>query len=131
MEIARRARGTPRVVNNLLRFTRDYALERAGGKADAKVTAAALELLEIDRDGLDDMDLRILRAIAEKHQGGPVGLGSVAAAVGEDAHTLEEVHEPYLVQEGYVLRTPQGRMLSEKGWRAAGTTPPPAQGGLL
>jgi Holliday junction DNA helicase RuvB len=130
VEIARRARGTPRVVNNLLRFTRDYALERAGGKADAKVTAAALELLEIDRDGLDDMDLRILRAIAEKHQGGPVGLGSVAAAVGEDAHTLEEVHEPYLVQEGYVLRTPQGRMLSEKGWRAAGT-PPPAQGGLL
>ncbi len=131
VEIARRARGTPRVVNNLLRFTRDYALERAGGKADAKVTAAALELLEIDRDGLDDMDLRILRAIAEKHQGGPVGLGSVAAAVGEDAHTLEEVHEPYLVQEGYVLRTPQGRMLSEKGWRAAGTPPPPAQGGLL
>jgi Holliday junction DNA helicase RuvB len=120
VEIARRARGTPRVVNNLLRFTRDYALERA-----------ALELLEIDRDGLDDMDLRILRAIAEKHQGGPVGLGSVAAAVGEEAHTLEEVHEPYLVQEGYVLRTPQGRMLSEKGWRAAGTPPPPAQGGLL
>ncbi len=130
-EIARRARGTPRVVNNLLRFTRDFALERAGGKADAAVTAAALELLEIDRDGLDEMDLRILRAIAEKHQGGPVGLNSVAASVGEDAHTLEEVHEPFLVQEGYVLRTPQGRVISEKGWRAAGVTPPPAQGGLL
>ena len=124
VEIARRARGTPRVVNNLLRFTRDYALERAGGKADAKVTAAALELLEIDRDGLDDMDLRILRAIAEKHQGGPVGLGSVAAAVGEDAHTLEEVHEPFLVQEGYVVRTPQGRVLAPKGWLAVGLQPP-------
>jgi Holliday junction DNA helicase RuvB len=123
-EIARRARGTPRIVNNLLRFTRDYALERAGGKADAKVTAAALELLEIDQHGLDDMDHRFLRAMAEKHNGGPVGLSSIGAAIGEDAHTLEEVHEPFLVQEGYVVRTPQGRVLAPKGWLAVGLQPP-------
>jgi len=130
-EVARRARGTPRIVNNLLRFTRDYALERAAGKADAAVTAAALELLEIDRHGLDDMDHRFLRAMAQKHHGGPVGLSSIGAAIGEDAHTLEEVHEPFLVQEGYVVRTPQGRVLTEKGWLAAGLTPPARDGGLL
>jgi Holliday junction DNA helicase RuvB len=130
-EVARRARGTPRIVNNLLRFTRDYALERAGGKADAAITAAALELLEIDQNGLDEMDHRFLRAMAEKHQGGPVGLNSIAAAIGEDAHTLEEVHEPFLVQEGYVLRTPQGRVLTEKGWRALGLLPPQQEGSLL
>jgi len=130
-EVARRARGTPRIVNNLLRFTRDYALERAAGKADAAVTAAALELLEIDRHGLDDMDHRFLRAMAQKHHGGPVGLSSIGAAIGEDAHTLEEVHEPFLVQEGYVVRTPQGRVLTEKGWLAAGLTPPARDGTLL
>ena len=123
-EIARRARGTPRIVNNLLRFTRDYALERSGGKANAAVTAAALELLEIDQHGLDDMDHRFLRAMAEKHNGGPVGLSSIGAAIGEDAHTLEEVHEPFLVQEGYVVRTPQGRVLAPKGWLAVGLQPP-------
>jgi Holliday junction DNA helicase RuvB len=123
-EVAHRARGTPRIVNNLLRFTRDYALERADGKADRAVVAAALELLEIDRHGLDDMDHRFLRAMAEKHAGGPVGLGSIGAAIGEDAHTLEEVHEPFLVQEGYVTRTPQGRVLTEKGWLAVGLHPP-------
>jgi Holliday junction DNA helicase RuvB len=130
-EVARRARGTPRIVNNLLRFTRDYALERAAGKADAAVTAAALELLEIDRHGLDDMDHRFLRALAEKHHGGPVGLNSIGASIGEDAHTLEEVHEPFLVQEGYVARTPQGRVLTEKGWHATGLTPPVRDGGAL
>ena len=130
-EVARRARGTPRIVNNLLRFTRDYALERANGKADAIITAAALELLEIDQNGLDDMDHRFLRAMAEKHKGGPVGLNSIGAAIGEDAHTLEEVHEPFLVQEGYVSRTPQGRILTEKGWRAVGLLPPPQESSLL
>lgn len=130
-EVARRARGTPRIVNNLLRFTRDYALERANGKADAAITAAALELLEIDQNGLDDMDHRFLRAMAEKHRGGPVGLNSIGAAIGEDAHTLEEVHEPFLVQEGYVSRTPQGRVLTEKGWLAVGLIPPPQDGALL
>jgi len=130
-EVARRARGTPRIVNNLLRFTRDYALERANGKADAAITAAALELLEIDQNGLDDMDHRFLRAMAEKHKGGPVGLNSIGAAIGEDAHTLEEVHEPFLVQEGYVSRTPQGRILTEKGWRAVGLLPPAQESSLL
>ena len=130
-EIARRARGTPRIVNNLLRFTRDYALERAQGKADAAITAAALELLEIDQNGLDDMDHRFLRAMAQKHNGGPVGLSSIGASIGEDAHTLEEVHEPFLVQEGYVARTPQGRVLTDKGWLAAGLTPPSRDGGAL
>jgi Holliday junction DNA helicase RuvB len=130
-EVARRARGTPRIVNNLLRFTRDYALERAAGKADAAVTAAALELLEIDQHGLDDMDHRFLRAMAQKHNGGPVGLSSIGASIGEDAHTLEEVHEPFLVQEGYVTRTPQGRVLSDKGWLAAGLTPPSRDGAAL
>ncbi|MEI6247877.1 MAG: Holliday junction branch migration DNA helicase RuvB [Verrucomicrobiota bacterium] len=130
-EVARRARGTPRIVNNLLRFTRDYALERAAGKADAAVTAAALELLEIDQNGLDDMDHRFLRAMAQKHNGGPVGLSSIGASIGEDAHTLEEVHEPFLVQEGYVTRTPQGRVLSDKGWLAAGLTPPSRDGAAL
>jgi Holliday junction DNA helicase RuvB len=130
-EVARRARGTPRIVNNLLRFTRDYALERAAGKADAAVTAAALELLEIDQHGLDDMDHRFLRAMAQKHNGGPVGLSSIGASIGEDAHTLEEVHEPFLVQEGYVTRTPQGRVLSDKGWLAAGLTPPSRDGTAL
>ena len=130
-EIARRARGTPRVVNNLLRFTRDYALERAQGQADAKIAAAALELLEIDQHGLDEMDHRFLRAMAEKHQGGPVGLNSIGAAIGEDPHTLEEVHEPFLVQEGYIARTPQGRVLSEKGWQVTGFRPPNQTGQLL
>ena len=130
-EVARRARGTPRIVNNLLRFTRDYALERAAGKADAAVTAAALELLEIDQHGLDDMDHRFLRAMAQKHNGGPVGLSSIGASIGEDAHTLEEVHEPFLVQEGYVTRTPQGRVLTDKGWLAAGLTPPSRDGAAL
>ena len=130
-EVSRRARGTPRIVNNLLRFTRDYALERAQGKADAKITAAALELLEIDQNGLDEMDHRFLRAMAEKHNGGPVGLNSIGAAIGEDAHTLEEVHEPFLVLEGYISRTPQGRVLSQKGWRAIGIVPPGQEGSLL
>ncbi|MEY4402702.1 MAG: Holliday junction ATP-dependent helicase RuvB [Verrucomicrobiota bacterium] len=130
-EVARRARGTPRIVNNLLRFTRDYALERAQGKADAAITAAALELLEIDQHGLDDMDHRFLRAMAQKHNGGPVGLSSIGASIGEDAHTLEEVHEPFLVQEGYVARTPQGRVLTDKGWLAAGLTPPSRDAGAL
>jgi Holliday junction DNA helicase RuvB len=95
------------------------------------VTAAALELLEIDRHGLDEMDHRFLRAMAEKHNGGPVGLNSIGAAIGEDAHTLEEVHEPFLVQEGYVLRTPQGRVLAPKGWLAVGLTPPTQPGSAL
>ncbi|MDR3227944.1 MAG: Holliday junction branch migration DNA helicase RuvB [Puniceicoccales bacterium] len=123
LEIARRARGTPRIVNNLIRFTRDYALERADGAVTRDVAAAALELLEIDQNGLDEMDKRVLRVMAENYGGGPVGLGTIGVAVGEDEHTLEEVHEPYLIQEGYLARTPQGRTLTDKGWGVLGILP--------
>jgi holliday junction DNA helicase RuvB len=128
--IAARCRGTPRVANNLLRFARDYALERSGGLADAATVAAALELLEIDRHGLDEMDHRVLRALAGKHRGGPVGIGTLALAVSEDAQTLEEVHEPFLIQEGYLARTPQGRVLTDRGWQVAGLPRPDRPGEL-
>jgi len=133
-EIAARSRGTPRIVNNLVNFVRDYAQEKAKGKITQPVAAAALELLEIDVRGLDEMDKRILRLMAESYRGGPVGLGTVAVAVGEEAETLEEVHEPYLIQEGYLQRTSQGRVLTLKGWEAIGlqaiATAPGAQGSL-
>jgi Holliday junction DNA helicase RuvB len=122
-EIAARSRGTPRIVNNLVNFVRDFAQEKAKGKITQPVAAAALELLEIDALGLDEMDKRVLRLIAEAYRGGPVGLGTVAVAVGEEAETLEEVHEPFLIQEGYLQRTMQGRVLSPKGWEAIGLKP--------
>ena len=119
-EIAKRARGTPRIANNLVNFVRDYASEKAKGKITQPVAAAALELLEIDAAGLDEMDKRVLRLMAENYKGGPVGLGTIAIAVGEEADTLEEVHEPFLIQEGYLARTPQGRILTAKGYHAIG-----------
>lgn len=124
-EIAGRARGTPRIVNNLLHFVRDFAEEKAEGSINQKVAAEALELLEIDQFGLDEMDKRILRLIAENYRGGPVGLGTVAVAVGEEEHTLEEVHEPFLIQEGYLQRTSQGRVLTPKAWQTIGLSAPP------
>ncbi len=124
-EIAGRARGTPRIANNLVSFARDYAEQRGDGTITAAVANAALELLEIDRHGLDEMDKRILRIMAEHYHGGPVGLSTVAVAVGEEAHTVEEVHEPYLIQEGYLARTPQGRVLTSRSWLLLGLTPPP------
>jgi Holliday junction DNA helicase RuvB len=122
-EIATRARGTPRVANNLINFVRDYAQERAGGKITRAVAAAALELLEIDAAGLDEMDKRMIRVMAENYRGGPVGMSTIAVAVGEEPETLEEVHEPFLIQEGYLQRTPQGRMLTAKGYAAIGLKP--------
>ena len=119
-EIATRARGTPRVANNLINFCRDYAQERAKGKITQTAAAAALELLEIDAAGLDEMDKRMLRVMAENYRGGPVGMSTIAVAVGEEAETLEEVHEPFLIQEGYLQRTPQGRTLTPKGYAAVG-----------
>ena len=119
-EIARRSRGTPRVANNLINFVRDFAQERARGHITQPVAAAALELLEIDAAGLDEMDKRMLRIMAENYRGGPVGMSTIAVAVGEEAETLEEVHEPFLIQEGYLQRTPQGRMLTAKGYQAIG-----------
>jgi Holliday junction DNA helicase RuvB len=126
-EIAARARGTPRVVNNLIHFVRDFAQERADGKITRPVAVAALELLEIDARGLDEMDKRILGVMARNYKGGPVGLSTIAVAVGEETETLEEVHEPFLIQEGYLQRTPQGRTLTDRGYEAIGlknlTTP--------
>jgi len=119
-EIAGRARGTPRIANNLIHFARDFAQQRADGKISREIASKALELLEIDSRGLDEMDKRILRILAENYKGGPVGLGTVAVAVGEEEHTLEEVNEPFLIQEGYLKRTSQGRMLTSKGWKITG-----------
>ncbi len=119
-EIAGRARGTPRIANNLIHFARDFAQQRADGKISRDIASEALELLEIDERGLDEMDKRILRMIGENYKGGPVGLGTVAIAIGEEEHTVEEVHEPFLIQEGYLKRTPQGRMLTAKGWEITG-----------
>ena len=119
-EIARRARGTPRIANNLVNFCRDFASEKAAGKITQAVAAAALELLEIDAAGLDEMDKRMLRVMAENYAGGPVGMSTIAIAVGEETETLEEVHEPFLIQEGYLQRTAQGRILTPKGYHAVG-----------
>lgn len=131
-EIAARSRGTPRIANNLINFCRDYAQERAKGKITQPAAAAALELLEIDARGLDEMDKRVLRIMADNYRGGPVGLGTIAVAVGEEAETLEEVHEPFLIQEGYLQRTPQGRTLTPKGYAAIGLQPSGGgQGALL
>lgn len=130
-EIAGRARGTPRIANNLVNFARDYAQQRAQGVITGAAASAALELLEIDAHGLDEMDKRILRLMANNYKGGPVGLGTIAVAVGEEEHTLEEVHEPYLIQEGYIARTQQGRVLTPKAWELLGLKPGSQQGALF
>jgi Holliday junction DNA helicase RuvB len=126
-EIARRARGTPRIVNRLLRRVRDYAQVRADGRISAAVADAALARLNVDEFGLDDMDARILTTIIEKFGGGPVGLGTVAVAVGEDAGTLEDVYEPYLIQQGFLERTPRGRCATTLAYKRFGLTPPGRQ----
>jgi holliday junction DNA helicase RuvB len=122
-EIARRSRGTPRVANRLLRRVRDYAEVRADGRITAEVAAAALARLNVDEFGLDDMDARILATIIEKFDGGPVGLTTVAAAVGEDAATVEEVYEPYLMQQGFLERTARGRVATSLAYRRLGIVP--------
>lgn len=116
-EIANRSRGTPRIANNLLRRVRDYAQVKGNGKIDKATADKALEMLEIDAHGLDEMDKRILETIIVKFSGGPVGIGSLAVAVGEESDTLEEVYEPYLIMEGYLNRTPQGRVATELSYR--------------
>src|SRR6266496_3355292 len=119
-EIARRSRGTPRIANNLLRRVRDYAQVRHDGRITAAVADKALAMLEIDQNGLDEMDKRILEAIIVKFGGGPVGINSLAVAVGEEPDTLEEVYEPYLIMEGYLNRTSQGRVATELGFKKLG-----------
>ena len=126
-EIARRSRGTPRVANRLLRRVRDYAQVRAEGAINLSVADEALRMLDVDQFGLDDMDSRILRAIIEKFDGGPVGITTIAAAVGEDAGTIEEVYEPFLVQNGFLQRTPRGRVATPQAYRHFGYNPPTPQ----
>ena len=124
VEIARRSRGTPRVANRLLRRVRDYAQVRADGVISREVAEAGLVRLNVDEYGLDDMDARILAIIIEKFDGGPVGLNTIAVAVGEDPGTLEEVYEPFLIQQGFLHRTPRGRMATPAAYRHFGFTPP-------
>jgi len=119
-EIAARARGTPRIANNLLRRVRDYAQVRAGNRITQNVAAEALSLLEIDPRGLDEMDLRILETLVHKFSGGPVGLNTIAVSVGEEPDTIEEVYEPFLIQEGYLERTPKGRLATPSCYQRLG-----------
>jgi Holliday junction DNA helicase RuvB len=122
-EIAGRARGTPRIANSLLRWVRDFAQVKAGNKITRDVADQALAMLEIDEHGLDEMDKRILEAIIQKFAGGPVGLSSLAVSVGEEADTIEEVYEPYLIMEGYLHRTPQGRVATDRAYAKFGLQP--------
>ena len=131
MEIARRSRGTPRISNNLLRRVRDYAEVRGDGKITVPIADQALAMLAIDQNGLDEMDKRILETIVHKFAGGPVGLGSLAVAVGEEPDTLEEVYEPFLIMEGYLNRTPQGRVATESTYKKLGLKPTGSQARLL
>jgi Holliday junction DNA helicase RuvB len=126
-EISRRSRGTPRIANRLLRRIRDYAQVKGNGTITRDIAHEALQLLDVDQFGLDDMDARILRSIIEKFDGGPVGIGTIAAAVGEDASTIEEVYEPFLVQNGFLQRTPRGRVATSTAYRHFGYTPPAQQ----
>lgn len=122
-EIARRSRGTPRVANALLRWVRDFAQVKADGVIEHEVADAALAMIEIDADGLDEMDKRILEAMIYKFNGGPVGLSSLAVAVGEDTSTLEDVHEPFLIMQGYFKRTPRGRVALPSAYQKIGAPP--------
>lgn len=124
IEIASRSRGTPRIANNLLRRARDYAQVKAENIITAEIADKALNLLDIDCDGLEEMDKKILNTLIEKFDGGPVGLNSLSVSVGEEAETIEEVYEPYLIQEGYLKRTPQGRMTTSQAYKKFGLTPP-------
>ena len=122
-EIARRSRGTPRIANNLIRWVRDFSQVRQESVITGAVASQALGMLHIDQDGLDEMDNRILEAIIVKFNGRAVGLKSLAVAVGEEEGTIEDVYEPYLIQEGYLLRTPTGRVVTEKAERRFGLKP--------
>jgi Holliday junction DNA helicase RuvB len=124
LEIAKRSRGTPRVANRLMRRVRDYAQVRADGTIDKAVADAALQMLDVDELGLDEMDNRVLRSLIEQFGGGPVGLNTLAVAIGEDSGTLEEVYEPFLIQNGFLMRTPRGRVATALAYRRMGYAPP-------
>ena len=130
LEISRRARGTPRIANNLLKRDRDYAQVKAGNFITGAVAKESLELLEIDPHGLDEMDRRILETICVKFGGGPVGLSTIAVSVGEESDTIEEAYEPFLIMEGYLERTPKGRVATALAWKTLGLKPLSQQGEL-
>lgn len=130
-EIARRSRGTPRIANALLRRVRDFAQIKGDGTITLAIAQHALKALNVDAHGLDEMDNRILSCIIEKFAGGPVGLNTVATAVGEEAGTIEEVYEPFLIMEGYVMRTPRGRQATERAYKHLGKVPSARPGGLF
>ncbi len=123
-EIGKRARGTPRIANRLLRRVRDYAQVKADGNITRDVADKALEMLQVDDEGLDPMDKRILETILNEFQGGPVGIKNLAVGIGEDSETLEEIYEPYLIQRGFLKRTPSGRVLTERAYQHFNVTPP-------
>jgi Holliday junction DNA helicase RuvB len=123
-EIARRSRGTPRIANGLLRRVRDFAQVLNDGQIDIGITQHSLKALNVDEHGLDDMDNRILLSIIEKFKGGPVGISTIATSVGEEPGTLEEVYEPFLIQEGFIKRTPRGREATDKAYEHLGKIPP-------
>ena len=131
LEIASRARGTPRIANRLLRRCRDYAQVRGSGRIDRATAQAALEMLEVDKHGFDEMDRRLLLAIMEKYQGGPVGLNTLAAALAEDADAIEDIYEPFLIQIGFLDRTPRGRVATQLAYDHFGIVPPRRQAGLF
>ena len=122
-EIARRSRGTPRIANALLRRVRDFAQIKGNGSIDMEIAQFALLALNVDKNGLDEMDIRILSAIIDKFKGGPVGITTISTAVGEEAGTIEEVYEPFLIQEGYLIRTPRGRQATEQAYKHLGRMP--------
>lgn len=130
-EIARRSRGTPRIANALLRRIRDFAQIKGNGNIDREIARFGLDALNVDESGLDEMDNRILSAIIEKFKGGPVGLTTIATAVGEESGTIEEVHEPFLIMEGYIQRTPRGREATAKAYKHIGKVPPTLSGTLF
>jgi len=131
LEIAGRSRGTPRIANALLRRVRDFAQIKGDGDIDKKITQYSLDALNVDEHGLDEMDNRILSTIIDKFKGGPVGLTTIATAVGEQAGTIEEVYEPFLIMEGYLMRTPRGRQATEIAFKHLGKTKPANQGNLF
>ena len=130
-KIASRSRGTPRIANALLRRVRDFAQIKGSGHIDDDITEIALKALNVDANGLDEMDIRILKVLIDKFNGGPVGLSTIATAIGENAGTLEEVYEPFLIQEGFLMRTPRGRKATEKSYQHLGKDLGWAQGGLF
>ncbi len=131
IEIASRSRGTPRIANALLRRTRDFAQIKGNGIIDLDITKIALSSLQVDQNGLDEMDNKILNTLIEKFNGGPVGINTIATAVSENGETIEEVYEPFLIQEGFIIRTPRGRQVTEKAYRHLGKSHKKIQKGLF